>query len=75
MQCSLFRRRQKSRFGRILDEFPHSSRLGQIGADHWQTWLASRLSQTGHVIRYPRLPLKMEKQVSGTGWRRLPTAF
>ena len=30
--------------------------LGGSGPEHWQTWLADRLSDAGHAVRYPDLP-------------------
>ena len=30
--------------------------LGGSGPEHWQTWLAHRLGDAGHAVRYPELP-------------------
>ena len=30
--------------------------LGGSGPEHWQTWLAYRLSDAGHAVRYPEMP-------------------
>jgi hypothetical protein len=30
--------------------------FGGSGRDHWQSWLASRLSAQGYLVRYPKLP-------------------
>src|SRR3954447_10907237 len=30
--------------------------LGGSGPEHWQRWLAARLEQTGHRVRFPDLP-------------------